>query len=112
MGNSQPSQPYLGSGSKARSIFQGASAFGVGGLLGILLFPRLLGPGFILKNPFSVKSLWSLMIILAGPVFGGAIGGAWLGWVIGKKVRWATEGAFVFGISFLPAAVVSLRAFG
>jgi hypothetical protein len=110
MANSQPSQPYLGSGSKARTTLQGALVFGVGGLLGILLFPTPLGPGLILKHPWSMKDPWNLITFWAGPAFGGAVGGAWLGWVMRKKVRWATEGAFAFGIGFLPAALAMFTA--
>ncbi len=56
----------------------------------------------------SIKYRWTALIDLAGPVLGGAVGGAWLGWVMRKRALWAIEGALAFGVGFLPAALAML----
>lgn len=61
-----------------------------------------------MKHPWSMKYPGTTIISLAGPVLGGAIGGAWLGWVMKKRAVWAVEGALAFGVGFLPAAIAML----
>jgi hypothetical protein len=89
------------------SALHGAFFFGLGALFEIasFIYPILLPRGFFMKHPWVGKYPGTTIISLAGPLLGGAVGGAWLGWVIRKRVLWTIEGALAFGVGFLPAAL-------